>query len=227
MKLLKLVIPVFLFCASSVNATVINFQDLADKGGAYGESIWTELNFNLGNTMMTISAGNVNGDGVDGETYVYMDSGKSGLGVCNEKAGYNTHIQVNTQYAGNKANTCKRYSDDNIDEGDYLSFVFSEDSIIEGLTFNNHDIGYIGGTGDIDIFGSIVNASTGGSDSVYIKPVGGWEVFAGIEYRISYVNHKMYLESIHVVPEPSIVALMGLGLFGLFQWNRRRGVLSA
>ena len=215
----------------TVNASlIVNFSDLANNDASTsdgdgtndtGEKGYKPYEFSFdGGIKLAVSGIEAN----DSESYAYLDStwtGIGGMGVCTTLS--------STQ--------CNPGSDDNTSEGETLRLIFSEDVFIESLTINNnHDGGFSesqfslnGATTNID---NSTDAEKSSNDTARIFN-SGWLVSAGTEFDLGYIDrpagdtsrlNNFYFESMQIraVPEPSIIALFGLGLLGLGFSVRRR-----
>lgn len=216
--------------SGSASATVIDFKALANAGErGYSPSLMFDedgvITSIAADTFLTITATN------GGVASPYLDAGNAGLGVCGE---LNTSLQ------------CDPSNDDNVSYRDgaaeTLYFTFAADVIIDSIWLNNNHDGdrsllddYVQ-IGDFSITNPPTQLTNGGSYqdskleldlllnagssfSVGFAPTCGRETSNGI----SYDNCEFYVSKIEfsTVPEPTILALLGLGLFGMGATRRR------
>ena len=208
MKNIKTILAAGLvFIGSAANATVINFLDIANSG-EYGATPLT-----YGNLSIT---GTKNG----ADAYPYLDSGDAGLGVCGVVT---TSLQ------------CNPGSDDNVTQGEFLTFTFDVDTMVNSISVNtNHDpinhfqtsanslkakndvVSFNGADTAVTTYGSKINFN-----DLVLTP---FFVAAGTSFNLGYENKQFYVSKIDftTVPEPATLGLIALGVAGIGAARRRK-----
>jgi len=150
--------------AGSAQATLINFQALAD--GVAGESAWTIYHVSSSIDITSLpNTGNSKPASV-----VYFDSKgggtvPGGMGVCSSGIASGN---LNVNRTGLHTNVCgyptPEAGDDNVGvKNEALVFNFKKDASIDGIWFNNnHDAGIDGLTGN-----SVAFSTSGGLNGTY------------------------------------------------------------
>lgn len=214
MTIKKLLLSVATLGVISAQAITLNFQAMAD--GAYGESIWSLLNITEGGINVKIT-GSYN----NGPSYAYLDSDKAGLGVCH--TGPISASSVNVKYPNKGTNRCVDQADDNVTQLEKLTLVFDRNVTITNTKFLNADHGTTWATGTkVDITDFSGTTSYALVNNFNTALTGTTFVFAN---NISTKNDQFYINAMTVVetvPEPSTIALFGLGLLGMGFLARRR-----
>lgn len=196
-----------LFLTSMAQATVINFAAMANSNP--GESGWSTLNLNLGGVNLAIT-GHATTDN-DPNQFAYLDSRTGGLGVCKD-----LNSAANTPHPNSTRNVCSNASDDNVTTGEYLSFVFDKAVTINNLWFNNNHDGGFNSSSTVNINGLNHHVSTGYAGGA--NGIGSFNVAANTEFKVGYSNTQFYVDGMEVsaqVPEPSTIALFGMGIIAL------------
>ncbi|MCP4078165.1 MAG: PEP-CTERM sorting domain-containing protein [Gammaproteobacteria bacterium] len=227
----------FLLFSSVCQASyIVNFAELADGenngGGALttgplGESAHNPLKYEWDDMVMRVigmenPTGKVDDTGKNYRSYAYLDSGNAGLGVC-------TIVDDDGQ--------CNPSSDDNVSFEEFIRIQFDQAVNVESITINNnHDGGFtdssrlkietdILDSGDLNL--GIVSNTLTNDDLGWVLDMANsnWTESFTLRYlgKSDQIDRHFYLESIEFskVPEPSILALMGLGIFGLSLTRRK------
>ena len=219
--------------AGSAQATLINFQGAADS--YLGESAWST--FNTAADMappgffpdIEITAGN---------DHVYFDSGVAGIGVCSTGV---TSTGANPSSISNLCNPPTGASDDNVDKaGETLTFTFNEAVDLNSIWLNsNHDT-------DGSLAGNtiLLNGSSYLISAAQEMDAGrlGFQILFGddgdtgissffaadstltVGFGGATANNsaeQFYVSAIDV-PEPGPLALLGLGLIGLYAASKKK-----
>ncbi len=231
--LMTTVIALFALVGASAHADIIDFVDLTESG-PYGESGHSSLVIGGTGFTLTITATKENSvTETTDDAFAYLDWNHAGLGVCGNVADANDNVF----YPGSGRNVCNPSSDDNVTNGETLSFLFDTNVVIERIWFNNtHDssftIDFSDGGDQILINGVPVNAvgngyATGNSynDSIAGASagnfLGAFNAGANVPFLIGFLNEQFYISGIEVraaVPEPGNVGSAGPGITGY--WRR-------
>lgn len=198
--------------ASLANAATVDFIDLTRSG--YGESAWAPLTVAIGNVTMTVTAGGA-GDN-DGQQYAYLDWGNAGLGACKDLRASGATGSNN----GAKANVCSRGKDSNVNAGEFLEFVFSQDVVVDNLWFSDTAKGGFRPGDVVYIDGAEYGLEKGLAGG--LNGIGTFTVAAGEKLVVAFENRNFHITGIEVteVPLPGALGLFGLGLAGLAALRR-------
>lgn len=202
---------------SSANAGIINFINLADGLGGYGEGAWSSLNLSSDGVNLSITGHS--SDDNDSTQYAYLDRGVAGLGSCKDVL--NASL-VNTISPGRTANNCSPSSDDNVTKKESLSFVFDRNVMISNIWFNNNHDGGFGPGDNVKIDGHVFRLATGYAGDA--NGIGSFAVNGGYEFDISYLNEEFYISAIEfsAVPEPAALLLLCIGMLAVFTARKNR-----
>jgi len=214
----------------SAQAQFVNFQAIAD--GPQGESAYTLWN-SVADGGYAVDF-DVTATGPNGPAHAYFDSGVAGLGVCSSGVS-------STGPTGSRNNVCgspdANAADDNFDQaGEALIFTFNENTSVNEIWFNNNDDYDWGLTENTVTFqlnaGAVLDYTFTAADMLDhpSNTTGlGWlftfdnllgidaGFVAGDKLTVAYGGQnpdQFYISAINV-PEPTIVALLGLGLVGV------------
>jgi hypothetical protein len=199
MKLIKLMCAGLVLAASQANAMVVDFLTIANAD-EYGAS-----SLSYGPLTITGTKGSL-------DAFAYLDKGDAGLGVCG---------------ALDSAAQCNPSSDDNVTDGEYLTFSFSEDAWVNSLSVNtNHDPvkNFAVGEGVL-LNGAYTDVTTHGAMIDYNELVTApFFVAAGDSFTLGFFNKQFYVSEIDfvAVSEPATFGLLTLGIAGLVGARRRR-----
>ena len=239
------------FVSGSVHAIIIDFKDLADNSvgeSAWNTLMFDAsgaITTNASNAFLDITGSN------GSNSYAYFDSNNAGLGVCGKLFDASSADQANPGSRTNLCNPGSddnvTYSSGTPER---LSFVFDANVIIEKIWLNNNHDGdkslfndYI--TIGVDGANSSTRLTNGGYllDSLLnldlalnagsVFDVGfnpdqscesGGSQSQSASSTTNYNNCEFYISKIEytTVPEPTTLALLGLGVFGLSIARRRQ-----
>lgn len=213
-----------LLSATQANASVIfDFQDLTDttngqisgnlaSGNTFslansGERAFNYFDWNKGGISLTASA-SYTGTGTYSDTYtgaynqgdslkswVYLDKGNAGLGVCS---------------LGLKgANQCNPNSDDNVTVDEVLQIAFDQ---LVSIDFSQTDFR----DDNHKIFSPIIDISLNGGTTWAVMDTSSTLISDSFYFRTNNISQQFYFDALAVVsvPGPASHLLFGLALVG-------------
>lgn len=197
---------------NSANAGIINFINLADGLGGYGEGAWSSLNLSSGGANVAITGHS--SDDNDSTQYAYLDWGFAGLGSCKDALSTSS---VNSISPLRIFSNCASSTDANVSKKEFLSFVFDKDVVISNIWFNNNFGGGFSNGDKVKIDGKVFDLET--AYPGWGSGVGSFAVAAGYNFDVSYLNNDFYIGAIEfssVVPEPGALMLLCIGMLAVF-----------
>lgn len=227
-SLLTPVIVVLSLWGSSALAVRFDFTKLADtaaSAGGTGESAWTSFTWADNGITLTATARDLANSG---PYYVYMDGGRTGMGVCKRLLGG----AVSNVGRDSVSNLCAPISDDHLTFGEVLVLEFSEEvSLNLELVNGSHDTDLMGnlgvyvGEGDPTVETDFSHIAL---DESVSHPVLTGKRFQFISNaNISGIENnqlQLYLSAVNATPtpEPLPFMLLGSGLAGMAALRLRR-----
>ena len=193
---MALVVLAFSTAAMALPTTNFDFAAYADVNGesAYAPTFdWTK-------DGITVTA---SGSYLGNDVFAYLDAssgGPGGLGVCRAVDG--------TQCAPN--------SDDNVTSGETLHVALSGTSTINWIEFRNADHG----TAYSPLALVDISVDGGAFASYTLENIFNTSL-SGTHFDFRFNNGEFYIKSMNV-PEPGPLALLGLGLIGLYVAGRKK-----
>jgi len=212
----SLVALTLIVTTASANATLIDFIQLTQQAGGLGESAWNPLTLSYPGFTVSITGHASTDNTGDNTQFAYLDWGNAGLGVCKDTT------SPNVSHPGSGTNRCSPDSDDNVTTGEWLEFVFNTDVIIDAFWFNNNHDGGFGAGDKVNIGGqpyAVALGYAGGANGI-----GPFSLAKDTRLSVAFNNQQFYVSgmSVHSVPEPGTVSLLGVGLAALGLMRRRR-----
>lgn len=210
---------IFLLIISPAQAIIVDFINLTEMPGGYGEGGFNPLTITNGTTTLWATGHATNDD--DNTQYAYLDWGRAGLGSCKDLV---SPAMANTAHPGNKANNCNPDHDDNVNANEFLQFVFNKHVLVTNIWFNNnHDGGLVAGD-QVTIGSSQYNVATGYAGGA--NGIGSFSLNAFSPLNVAYFNKQFYVSALEYVdvPEPSSVFIFSLGLLSLLYVRRRDAI---
>ncbi|UTA47357.1 hypothetical protein L1F30_14485 [Simiduia sp. 21SJ11W-1] len=194
----------WLFCAMALTtqATHASLLDFASDAHTHEKGHAT-LSYSgaWGNLNITAHANNDD----DNTQFAYMDANYGGLGACKD-------IDTNAQ--------CAPGNDDNVNTGEWLTFVFDRDVRISNLWVNNnHDGGFASGA-SLWVGGQQLQVKESGSllgNYHAANSIGSFLVAANTAVTLAYHNTQFYVTALEItgLPEGGSIVLLIIGIIGL------------
>jgi len=194
--------------STAVSAATFDFAYQADNVPPFERGY---ASYSLTDDGITVTA---TGSDLSGNTdyFAYLDYGNAGLGVCKK-------LDANNQ--------CDPNNDDNTTLGEVLHLSFDNEVTIKSLNFTNgdHIKNFVGTDGVVNQFNVKVDGVTSTYDleALFTKSLTGthFDFWLADQVEDSDQN-QFYISGLTAVPAPAPLALLALGLLGLYGANRKK-----